>query len=77
MQLEQRRRVERIRRQAMRRGLRVLKERNGHAAGRYLIIHTEISGALASHNRTWPHSFDLDEAEAFLQAPPIIGNEDQ
>ena len=66
MLLEERRRAARIRREAQRLGLRAMKQRAGHDAGRYLMIDVEKGGALPSHNRTWPYSFSVDEAEALL-----------
>lgn len=65
MSTEERRREDRVRREAERLGLQVRKQRRGQDAGRYLLLNEHGNG-LSSHNRTWPHSFDLGEVEGFL-----------
>jgi hypothetical protein len=57
-------RERRLRRAAAKRGLSVRKMLSGHDRGRFLLIR-EPGGAQSSHDRAYPHSFSLEEAEAY------------
>ena len=59
-------RERRLRRLATRKGLSIRKARSGHDHGRYLIVDPDIGGAKSSHIQAYPHSFSLEEAEAYF-----------
>jgi hypothetical protein len=59
-------RERRLRRAATRRGLSIRKADRGQDRGRYLIVDPQFGGAKSSTNRAHPHSFSLQEAEAYL-----------
>ena len=59
-------RERRLRRAATRRGLSIRKADRGQDRGRYLIVDPQFGGAKSSTNPAYPHSFSLQEAEAYL-----------
>ena len=60
-------RERRMRRAAARRGLAVRKLERGPDRGRYQLIDPEFGTARTSPSRTHPHSFSLEEAEAYVE----------
>ena len=56
-------RERRLRRAAARKGLSIRKVRRGQDRGRYLVVYPDFDARMSSHNRSYPHSFSLDEAE--------------
>ena len=59
-------RERRLRRVASRKGLSIRKSRTGQDRNRYLIIIPETNACKSSHNRAYPNSFSLEEAETYL-----------
>lgn len=59
-------RERRIRRAAAHKGLSVRMMRSGHDRDRYVILNPAFGGHMRSHNPTFPASFSLEEAEAYL-----------
>jgi hypothetical protein len=61
-------RERRLRRSALRKGLSVRRVRRGQERGRYRIIEPQFEAPINSLNRVHPHSFSLEEAEAYLSS---------
>lgn len=59
-------RERRLRRAAARKGLAVRKLERGADRGRYQLIDPEFGTARGSPDRAHPHSFSLEEAEAYV-----------
>jgi len=59
-------RERRLRRAAARKGLSIRKVRRGQDRGRYLVVYPDFDARMSSHNRSYPHSFSLDEAEGCI-----------
>ncbi len=59
-------RERRLRRAAARKRLSIRKASRGQDRGRYVIVDPDFGGAMRSHNRTFPYSFSLEEAENYI-----------
>jgi len=59
-------RERRLRRAAARKGLSLRKVHRGQDRGRYLLVDPDFDAAKSSHDRRYPNSFTLEEAERYI-----------